>query len=186
MEEIGMKVFVRLLAVVMMLVFATGLFAASVTRGVTVPKGTSVDLVFDQAVSSKTAKAGNRVRLHVMNNVMVNGQKVINRGARVTAVLTDVKKRRRFGVNAKIRMALNPVMSTYGRTIPLEHRQAGQEFKGKKSERAAATAVGGAVLLGPIGLVGGYFVTGRRVSIKVGDHLSTEVATTTVLRRRGR
>ena len=172
-----MKVFVRLLAMAAMLALAAGLLAASVT----VPKGTAVTLVFDRALTSQTAKVGDSVRLHVKDNVKVGAKTVIKKGTHVTGALTEVKHRQRYGVNAKIMIALNPVMSTYGSKISLDHRQSGRQSGGKKSEQAAGASVGGAVLLGPVGLVGGYFVTGKRVVIKVGDLLPTEVAKTTVL-----
>jgi len=178
-----MKASVRFLAIITMVALAVGLPAAAVIQQVTVPKGTVVNLVFDQALTSKTARAGDTVRLHVRDNVMVGSKTVIKSGTSVTGVLTQVKHRQRFGVNAKMLIALNPVMSTYGQRIPLRHRQAGRQFGGKKSEQAAGASVGGAILLGPVGLVGGYFITGKRVVIKVGDPLPTEVKRTIVLRR---
>jgi hypothetical protein len=151
-----------------------------------VPKGTVVNLVFDQALTSKTAKAGDTIKLHVKDNVAIGNMTVIKRGTPVTGQLTEVKHRQRYGVNAKILIALNPVMSTSGERIPLNHRQSGWQFGGKKSEQAAGTSIGGSILLGPIGLVGGYFVNGKRVVIKVGDPLPTEVSKDTMLMRRGR
>jgi hypothetical protein len=165
------------------LVLVAGLLAAPVAA-VTVPKGTAVDLVFDQALSSKTAVAGEKVRLHVINDVMVGGTTVIKAGAPVTGVLTQVKHHQRWGVNAKIMIALRSVKSTFGTRIPLNHRQKGQAFGGKKSTEAAGATVGGAILLGPVGLVGGYFITGKNVNIKAGDPLPTEVAKTIVLGHR--
>jgi hypothetical protein len=178
-----MKVLAKFLAVVALLALAASLRAAPV---VTVPKGTAVTLVFDQPLSSKTAKAGDTVRLHVKDNVEIGPITVISAGTPVTGLLTEVKHRQRFGINGKILIGLNPVSSTYGKMIPLNPRQSGQQFGGKKSEQAAGTAVGGAILLGPVGLVGGYFVSGRQVVIKTGDLLPTEVAKDTTLRHRRR
>lgn len=179
-----MKMFTRFLAIASLLVFAAGLLAAPMSQRVTVPKGTPVTLVFDQDLSSKTAKVGQTVRFHVKDDVNIAAETVIQNGTHVTGVLTEVKHRQRFGVNAKIQIALNPVMSTYGKKISLNHRQSGRQFGGKKSEQAAGASVGGAVLLGPVGLIGGYFVTGKRVTIKSGDLLPTEVSKDTVLRHR--
>ncbi len=178
-----MKIFVRILAVAAMLSLTVVLFAANMQH-VTVPKGTVVNLVFDQGLTSKTAKVGDKVKLHVRDSVMVGSQTVIAKGTKVTGTLTDVKHKQRFGVNANIMIGLNPVMSSFGQTIPLEHRQQGKQFGGAKSEKAAGASIGGAVLLGPVGLVGGYFVTGKRVTIKAGDLLPTEVAKNTMLMRK--
>jgi hypothetical protein len=178
-----MKLYIRLLIVAIMLSLAVGSLAATSSGRVTVPKGTIVTLVFDQSLKSQTAKAGDRVKLHVRDNVKVGNRTVISRGTHVTGVLTEVKHKQRWGVNAKILIALRPVMSTYGQYITLDHRQSGKQFGGTKSEQAAGASIGGAVLLGPVGLVGGYFVTGKRVVIKPGDLLPTQVANTIVLHR---
>ncbi len=56
--------------------------SAHVSRGrLVIPKGTKVTVAFDQALNSKTTKVGQRVRLHVKDDVLVGGQKVIGRGA---------------------------------------------------------------------------------------------------------
>jgi len=47
--------------------------SAAQAAEITVPKDTDVVLAFDQSLSSKTAKPGERVSLHVKDNVVVNG-----------------------------------------------------------------------------------------------------------------
>ena len=179
-----MRVVVRHLIAAMMLSFAVGLFAVPTVQRVIVPQGTLVNLVFDQPVSSETARVGDIVYLHVRDNVGIGPTTVIRAGTPVTGVLTSVKHRQHFGVNAKIMMALNPVMSTFGRSISLDFVQAGHRIGGSKSTTAGAASVGGAILLGPVGLVGGFFVSGKRVEIRAGQPLTAQVAVTTRLRRR--
>jgi hypothetical protein len=157
--------------------------AASAARLV-VPKGTQVTVVFDQALSSKTAKVGQRVRLHVAEDVVVGEQTVIKRDARVEGVISKVQKRKNYGRNAEMRIVLNPVRSVTGKLVPLEAGGKGTEVSGEKSAQAAGATVGGAVVLGPVGLVGGYFVHGKPVTIKKGDTLVTEVPKDVVLKRR--
>ncbi len=153
----------------------------SQTTRLVVPMGTDVPLVFDQGLSSRTARVGDRVRLHVARNIQVGRFTVLRRGTPVSGVVSRVDKRKRFGVNAKLRIALNPVRSTYGTLLPLQPRSQGRYVSGEKSGKAAAAAAGGAVVLGPVGLVGGYFVTGKPVTIRPGDRLLSEVAQTTVI-----
>ena len=176
-----MKVSIKILAVVAILMIATGLLAVPVSA-LTVPRGMPVNLVFDQGLNSKTAQVGEAVRLHVANDVMVGDRTVIKAGTPVSAVVTKVKHRKRYGVNARLMLYLNPVMSTYGVRIPLREHEAGKSFGGRKSGEAAGATVGGAILLGPVGLVGGYFITGKQVKIHPGDALPTEVLRTTMLK----
>lgn len=149
-----------------------------------IPKGTKVTVAFDQALNSKTTKVGQRVRLHVKDDVLVGGQKAIRRGARVQGVISKVSKRKRYGINAEMRIVLQPVRSVTGKMVPLEAGGKGEEISGGKSAQAAGATVGGAAVFGPVGLIGGYFVHGKAVNIKVGDMLVTEVPKDVVLRRR--
>ena len=177
-----MKIFSKLLVMAGVLSIATSVFAAPMDMRVTVSKGTPINLVFDQKVSSKTAHVGDTIRLHVQDNVAIGDMTVIRAGTPVTGVLSEVKHKQRWGVNAKLMIHLNSVRSISGKLIPIDHQNSGARFSGKKSEEAAGTAAGGAILLGPVGLVGGYFVTGKNVVIHPGDPLPTEVARDTVVR----
>jgi hypothetical protein len=146
-----------------------------------VPAGTDVELAFAQKVSSKTIKAGDTIRLTVAKNVRVGGRTILRKGQSVTGVVSKVDKRKRFGINAQLRIALNPIR-THGSAIKLEPRQKGDAVGGSRGTQAGAVAAGGAVVLGPIGLLGGYFVVGKEVNIKVGDKLQTQVSESTTLR----
>ena len=122
--------------------------------------------------------------LHVKDGVRVAGHTVLAAGTKVTATISQVDKRKRYGVNAKMRIVLNPVGSEYGKMITLEPRSKGKFIRGKKSGEAAGATIGGAILLGPVGLVGGYFIKGKPANIKVGDPLVTQVARTVTLHRK--
>jgi len=163
-----------------------GLLAVSAiaqAERVRVLKGTEIILAFDQALSSKTATVGEPVSLHVVNDVTVAGHTILKAGTPVTATISQVDKRKRYGINAKMRIVLNPVKSTYGRMLALAPRSKGKFVGGKRSAEAAGATVGGAILLGPVGLLGGYFIVGKSVTINVGDQLTTEVTKSVTLKR---
>lgn len=169
--------------IVLLLVGLLVISASAMAKPVTVPQGTQVALVFDQALSSKTAKVGQTVALHVKNDVSISKMTVLPAGTKVSGTISKVDKRQRYGINAQIRIALNPVKSTYGKMIYLEPIGKGKQIGGTQTEKAAGATVGGAVVLGPVGLIGGYFVPGKRVTIKAGDPLMTEVSKTVVLKK---
>lgn len=146
-----------------------------------VPAGTAVVLAFDQALSSKTATVGQNVALHVKDNVMVGDKTIIKAGTKATGVISSVEGRKRYGINARLRIALNPIESAYGKSIPIQPRTKGEAVSGEKSAQAGAATAGGAILLGPVGLVGGLFIHGKEVNINPGDVLVSEVAKDIVL-----
>ena len=176
-----MKPALRITAAALTLALALGI-AAAATR-IVVPKGTLVTLLFDQALSSKTAKIGDLVKLHVKQDVVSSGETILKTGAKVTGTITRVDKRKRYGVNARLRLTLDSVPSEFGRRLPLAARTSGK-FAGEKTGGAAAATVGGAAVLGPVGLAGGYFVAGKHVEVKVGEELATEVTKDVVLKRK--
>ena len=134
-------------------------------------KGTEVYLTFRQPVSSKTAKAGDTVKFTVTHDVMdSSGHVVIARGTPVMGVISKVDQNDHFGKNARIRIALNPVDG-----IQLQPRDKGKLIGGTRSDEAGAASGGAALIFGPLGLVGGYFVVGHKVNIHTGDQLRTEV-----------
>ena len=147
----------------------------------TVPAATPIVLVFDQSLSSKTATVGQTVALHVRDNVVIGDTTVITKGTKAKGIISKVEKRKRYGINAELKIALNPIKSAYGTAIPAQPRTQGKAVGGSKSGQAAAATVGGAIIAGPIGLVGGLFIHGKHVTIKPGDVLASEVAKDTVL-----
>jgi hypothetical protein len=157
--------------------------ASAADKGLMVSKGSDVTLVFDQNISSKTAKLGDPVRLHVVNDVMVGNHIILKKGTPILGVISRVDQRKRYGVNAKLRIALNPVNTTFGQPITLQARSKGQYVQGKNSRNAAAATAGGAIIAGPVGLVGGLFIHGKDVKVRAGDIMETEVARDTWLRR---
>jgi hypothetical protein len=173
-----------------MAVVAVGLLlavsASAAVQNLMVPKGTDVTLVFDQAMNSKNVKVGDPVKLHVRDDVSVRRNVILQRGDRVSGVISQVDHRQRYGVNAKMRIELSPVRSTYGEVLALENRSKGQYVRGKQSGKAARVTAGGAIVAGPVGLVGGYFIHGQRVQISRGDVMETEVARDTWVSKQGR
>lgn len=139
-------------------------------------KGTDVPLLFEHSLSSMTAKVGDRVDFRVKDDVHgTNGDVVIARDTPVVGHVTKVKGHAKYGVNAQIQITLDKVKAVNGKWVPLEPKYHGKEF-GKRTDEAAAATIGGAVLLGPVGLIGGYFVNGKKVEVKPGDTFVTEVA----------
>ena len=159
--------------VTLSLAFALTSLVPAWAEEINIKKGTDVKLAFDSSLSSNTAKVGDQVVLHVSEPVQVDGKTVIAEGTKVHGTVKKVDKRKHFGVNANIQLYLDPVKSVAGKSIPLG-------FKSKTGDlsrpgTAAGSSVGAAALLGPIGLAAGYFVVGKKITVKPGDKLTAEV-----------
>jgi hypothetical protein len=135
---------------------------------------TDVKLTFDNALSSKTAEVGQVVWFHVEDPVTVDGTTVIAAGTKVKATIVRVRGRARYGVNARIQMDIRHIQCVDGKFAPIGYKTKDKEFGGRTGGATAAT-IGGEVLLGPIGLIGGYFVMGKQLNVKPGDQMTVEI-----------
>jgi len=136
-------------------------------------KGTEVKMAFDSGLSSSTAKPGDRVTMHVIDPVVVDGKTVIAEGSKVRGTVKKVDKRKHFGVNANIQLYLDPVKSTTGTEVPLGFKSKHGDLS--RPSTAAGASAGSALLLGPLGLAAGYFVVGKKVTVKPGDKITATV-----------
>lgn len=161
-------------ALALSLALATGSPARAEDALLKLKNHTEVKLAFDDEISSKTAKPGDVVHLHVVEPVKVEDKVVIAAGTPVTGAVSRVNHRARFGTNAKIQLVLSPIKTTNGNEISLGFKTKTNDLS--RPGTAAGASVGGAVLLGPVGLIGGYFVMGKSVHCKPGDRLTVEVS----------
>lgn len=146
------------------------LVAAAALADVWVPKGTPVTLTFDQELNSRHMHVGDTFRMHVTDDIVVNGRTVLRAGTPVTAEISKVRKQTHWGINAQMQISMRPVHG-----IDLQPRMTGK-MSGSRPDHAAEISGGAALLLGPLGLAGGYFVVGKPVHIHPGQTIDTEVA----------
>lgn len=159
-------------------ILSLALLVPGMAAAVTVPAQTKVPLEFTQSVSSRTARPGQTVRLRARADVMVDGEQVIAKGAPATARVMSVRKPRRFGRKAEIKLDLVSVRGANGRQIRLGQYRSGERYDDPKAQGAAA---GGLILLGPIGLAAGAFVKGNHLVIKPGTAIDGAVRNTTTV-----
>jgi hypothetical protein len=160
-------------------VFLFALVAPTLAAGASVPAGTKVSLGFTQQLDSRHARKGDLVHLRAQEDVTVNGEKVIARGASVTARVMDVQKPKRFGQKAVIKLDQVRVRGVDGRQIQLGQYTSGKRFGDPKAGGAAA---GGLIVLGPIGLAAGAFFKGGHLVIKPGTTVVGAVEHDTTVR----
>lgn len=165
------RMLARLVTATALAAFTGSLAAPAFADTIELKKGTPIKLAFDSYLSSKHTKVGQRVSFHVIEPVIVDGKTVIAEGTPETGIVEKVDKRARYGVNAHIRLSMAPIRSTMGSSILIGFKTEGPDVSGRTGGAAAAT-IGGAALLGPVGLVGGLFIVGKNVDAKPGDKMT--------------
>lgn len=130
------------------------LLPALAQAGGTVPKGTAISVVTDQAVSSKTAKVGQPVTGSVSKDVTVGGKVLIPKGSPVKLSVSMVQASGRLSTPAKLYLRLRTV-TVNGKEYTFATSSAGRSEKGKGKRDAGFIGGGaaGGALIG--GLAGG-------------------------------
>jgi hypothetical protein len=114
----------------------------------TIPVGTHVSVVTDQALSSHEAKIGQAITGSVGKDVLVRGKVVIPKGSEVKLSVSSVQASGRLSTPAKLYLRLRSV-TVKGKTYTVATNSAGRTEKGKGKRDAGfigGGAAGGAVI----------------------------------------
>lgn len=134
-------------------------------KRVSLPARSLVKIQLLKSIDSGQAKVGNEVVYEVVEDVIAEGRIVIPTGARGVATVTEVSSAGRLGRDGRVVIDFGRLTSLDGTRIKLLVDETATE-KNKSLELAAGASMAGIILLGPVGLVGGYFIRGKDVKIE--------------------
>ena len=143
-------------------------------EAVVLPKDSLVKIEFTAPLSSKTAQPGDPVKFRVADNLYVNDVLVLSKGADGVGEVSKVVQPRSFGRDARIDVKFSHVFAVDGSKVPIYIGKLAQQ-EAKTAIGAAGATIGGMVVLGPIGAVGGAFVTGKSKTIEAGSTTYVQV-----------
>ena len=143
-------------------------------EAVVLPKDSLVKIEFTAPLSSKTARPGDPVKFRVADNLYVNDVLVLSKGADGVGEVSKVVPPRSFGRDARIDVKFSHVFAVDGTKVPIYIGKLAQQ-EAKTAIGAAGATIGGMVVLGPIGAVGGAFVTGKSKTIETGSTTYVQV-----------
>ncbi len=143
-----------------------------------IPAGTVVKGALSQTLSPKTAKKGDLVDITLMNDLVVGTNLVAPRGSRMQATVTEVTKPRSFGRPAEVKISVEKLFPLGPEDVFLTVGENTKKATEAESAQlaAAGTSFVGAVLLGPLGLAGGFLVRGDLKEIPEGAIVFAETA----------
>ncbi len=131
----------------------------------------TVPLEFTEELDSRKVRKGDRVTLRVADDVTMDGKLRFRKGAEAQGIIERVKQPGRFGQKAQIQIRLEWAKDVDGKQVPLSTYSTGNRF----DAGAGGASLGGAVLLGPIGLLGGALVKGGHITIKKGARIQAHL-----------
>ena len=137
---------------------------------VKLPKGTVVKAKLTQTLTVRTVKKGDIISLATVDPLIIDGVLIAPAGSRILGHVTNVRMPGMFGRSSKIDIEidslelLGPSIIKLG--IGTEAKKAMEAYLPVAG--AAATSIAGALILGPIGLVGGFFIRGNDRQLQEG------------------
>lgn len=146
-----------------------------ISQVTTIPEGTIVTLKNMDELNSKTIQEGDIVRFSVAEDVVVGDTIAIPKGMETDATVTKARKSGRFGKDGKIEITYGTVRAADGTPVPLTIGEKVKE-QYKRVAGAVGASAAGAIILGPVGLVGGLFVHGNDVEIPAGTEMYAETS----------
>ena len=147
---------------------------------VTLPKDSVFKISFTAEMSTKQSRQGDKVQFKAADNLYVNDVLVLPKGANGVGVIKKVVQPGIFGKDGRIDITFTHIYGVDGTKIPLTVGELAQQ-KAESIAGAAGAAIGGMIILGPVGLVGGAFVKGNSVTIPVGCETFVQTAEDTSL-----
>jgi len=147
-------------------------------QDIRVPANTVFRASFIDRISPKNAAAGDLVRLKIEEHLSIEGYLVAPRGSRIIARVDKVKPPRSFGRPSEISFVFDRLEPLGPEEIPVFLGDAA--VLASKSDKTVAAAAGtsalGFILLGPIGLAGGFLVKGDAQEIPPGSIIYLETS----------
>lgn len=147
-------------------------------KPVTVPKETLLEVELLTTVDSGKNKVGDKVPYRVSRDLVIDGRVVVPRGAEGIGEITEVVSKGSLGRNGRVVIDFRNVPAFDGKEIRILISEKATE-QNMSLELAAGASMAGVVLLGPVGLVGGYFVKGQDVQIASGAKFFVETVSNT-------
>lgn len=143
------------------------------TADVKLPEKTLVRVKLLDEVNSATNKVGDTIRYIVADDVTAGGRVVIPAGSPGEGVAVEVTSAGRLGRDGRVVIDFRSVSAIDGSPVPVRVDLMATE-QNKSLQLAAGASMAGVILLGPIGIVGAYFVTGKEHVIPVGTEFFVE------------
>jgi hypothetical protein len=145
---------------------------------VQLPGTTILKASFTKTLTVRNVSKGDIVELAVTEDCVVGGVLAVAKGDRVFAEVTKVKMPRSFGRTSEISVEFKEAETVSGGRVPVilgpQAKKAMELDSGTIG--AAGASIAGAVLLGPLGLVGGFLVRGSDKQIPAGSLMYVETS----------
>ena len=135
---------------------------------VSLPKDSVIKIEFTEQLGNKISQVGDEVGFKAADNLYVNDVLVLPKGATGVGKVKKVVQPGMFGKDGRVDIDFMYINGVDGIKIPVFVGELAKQ-QAKSYAGAAGAAIGGMIILGPVGVIGGAFVKGSSVVIPEGS-----------------
>ena len=139
-------------------------------KKVNIPNDKLIKIKIFDKVSSISSKTGDKIRFEVAQDVYIDSKLVIPSGSTGIMEISQVEKSGNLGKEGEINLEFSKVMSLDGSEINVD-LQKEAKLMNDSQQLALGASILGAAVLGPVGLVAGYFVKGKEEVLPKGSEI---------------
>jgi hypothetical protein len=147
---------------------------------VTLPKDSVINIEFTQELGNKISKVGDEVGFKAADNLYVNDVLVLPKGVTGIGKVKKVVQPGMFGKDGRVDIDFMHINGVDGSKIPVFVGELAKQ-QAKSYAGAAGAAIGGMIILGPVGVIGGAFVKGSSITIPEGSVTFVQVSEDVVM-----
>lgn len=135
------------------------LFAQSETTTISFPEGSLIKVTLIQDLNGKTASVGQTIDFELSEDVILDEQVVIAKGAKIAGTITEAASSKALGKKGKLAFSIDYLYLADGKVVKLRN-QVEKNLKGR-----GAVVATGAILLNPVVLL----VPGKNAKYEKGE-----------------
>jgi len=145
---------------------------------VEVPNHTLVKIEFLERLSSEKLQDKEQITYRVADDLLVNGKLILPVGTKGIATVTKVEKAGFFGQDAKIKLDFNSIsfLDNTEMELDLAEKSLAENAENKSMKYAVGASILSTAVLGPAGVVTGFFIKGEEEVIKPNQSFFVETA----------
>lgn len=134
-------------------------------KKIKLPKGHPIKIKILDNIDTSTSKPGDKINYMVVNNLVVNSTLIMPAGVIGTVEVLKVDKSGKIGKEGRLKLKLSNLTTIDGSEININVIKESEQQINSSQQLALGASILGAAVLGPVGLIMGYFVEGKEESI---------------------
>ena len=142
---------------------------------VTLPKDSVIKIEFTEQLGNKISQVGDEVGFKAADNLYVNDVLVLPKGTAGIGKVKKVVQPGMFGKDGRVDIDFMYIYGVDGTKVPVFVGELAKQ-QAKSYAGAAGAAIGGMIILGPVGVIGGAFVKGSSVTLPEGSITFVQVS----------